>query len=723
MKAFLYRFSLALVFITATVTKTEAQDVWKKNVLNYLQHHLAKSDGGFGWGDQYDSHIAPTFAAIGTLYDMGELPQDKNRLIAFVRTHHPQRTSNKETGPSGFQARKLLYYQLQALVLLGDKTPEFKEEVSAWKSDARNLYNYETHNYGEFENELMQLYCSELLGLPVNEQAAALLPYLRERRRSNGSFNNAPAKTGGDGNVLTTYQGLKALHILGEKDSLKAQTAIWLQACQLNNGGFTHQPKPSIAGNDDVAYTWAAVKALELCGAKPANTEACIRYLASLRNEDGGFANQSGLPSDPIATYYAVDALKALAAFAKLDKIKTRNTIAKAKTDFSSLNIYSVQFEAQGSGSPAEAVMLADSLGIHLWGTKNGHGEWSATAKWIAAAQKIAAEKKVPVTFFCADEPYGKNITVEGMGSFGHVLDYISPGPPVEQPKANEVPWADYRKQVVDPLLQSKGALILQIANNEPLARMLLDESVRKGGYAAISTIHFNQNFLFFLPYLQQYRYQLPFIALQDAHGTESWWWSDVLTRYRTLILAKEPTYEGMMEALKNNWVVAVRHDSVSDLKTRMLGGAAGVQEYMKSKENQWRWWNDDATARSMPVAAITVVAAADSFEVGRPDKGVAIRIRTRWYTNREVLRVSLYQLQELRLDNKVIDCQPVDIKNRRDIVTDSYYITEGKQLTGGPHTIEAKFINLKDKSVEVIKSCFTYSSGGIGSCTATAHK
>ena len=41
---------------------------------------------------------------------------------------------------------------------------------------------------------------------------------------------------------------------------------------------------------------------------------------------------------------------------------------------------------------------------------------------------------------------------------------------------------------------------------------------------------------------------------------------------FRTLFLATKPTWDGWLEALANNWVVAVRHDAVSGGKTWMHG-------------------------------------------------------------------------------------------------------------------------------------------------------
>ena len=66
-----------------------AQSTWKKEILSYTKS-LAKSDGGYGWEDQPDSHLTPTFAVTGILHDIDELPIDNHPLIEFIRTHHPQ---------------------------------------------------------------------------------------------------------------------------------------------------------------------------------------------------------------------------------------------------------------------------------------------------------------------------------------------------------------------------------------------------------------------------------------------------------------------------------------------------------------------------------------------------------------------------------------------------------------------------------------------------------
>src|SRR5581483_9007644 len=82
---------------------------------------------------------------------------------------------------------------------------------------------------------------------------------------------------------------------------------------------------------------------------------------------------------------------------------------------------FTIQIEAHGQGSPAEAVDLAHGLRIHLWGAKN------AKPGWIARAQALADRQKVQVLFFVANEEYGTWVRVPGLGTYSHTSDLIAP--------------------------------------------------------------------------------------------------------------------------------------------------------------------------------------------------------------------------------------------------------------------------------------------------------
>ncbi|MGI8636253.1 MAG: prenyltransferase/squalene oxidase repeat-containing protein [Segetibacter sp.] len=697
----------SFIFTIACPVFSKAQSGWRNSALNYIQKHLAKPDGGYGWEDQPDSHLTPSFAVVGILHDLSKLPANTASLVNFVKTHHPQRGKNIEAGPSGTEERDVVYQQMQSLVWLNADISFFKNEVIAWKPQNNKVSNFEEHGYPVFLQEMMTPVCRSLLHVSLDDVSAHFTGYLRSRRRENGSFNNAPSTDGGDGNIINTYWGIYGWQQVIKNDEKKQLTIDWVKACQVKSGGFTHQPEPVTGANDEVAYTWAAVKALQLLSAEPADKAACIGYIISLHNDDGGFANKPGLPSNPMATFYAIDALKALNAFAILDKTHFPVHPHKKAADLSGLKIFTVQFEASGVGSPYEAVMLAESLHINLWGCKN------STAIWRSTAQKIADERKVPVIFFQSDEAYGKTVTVAGQGTFSHVMDYIAPASANKKLNLDGSSWQRYQQTFIDPLIKDTGALILQVTNNEPLGRMILDESLKSGGFAAISTIHFGQNFSFWLPWLHQYRYQFPFIALQDAHGTESWWWQNELTGYRTLFLGKTGSYEDLVKALKNNWVVAVRHDSISDYKTRLLGGAEGVQSLARSREDKWKWWKKGTSELLQPWAAITVVTNKDTFEVARPEIGVNVRIRCWWNSVRQALKNPAVMLVSLKIDNKEVVPEYIEKKDGKGALTDSYYLHSIQHPAEGKHLIEATLKNTKTGSIKKVSEVFFYNSAG----------
>src|SRR6185503_12812508 len=102
---------------------------------------------------------------------------------------------------------------------------------------------------------------------------------------------------------------------------------------------------------------------------------------------------------------------------------KTSVTVTPAQTTSLpvGLKVFTIQIEAHGKGSPAEAVDLARALRIHLWGAKN------AKPEWLARAQTIADTEKVPVKFFASDEEYGTWVNIPGLGTYSHTCDIIAP--------------------------------------------------------------------------------------------------------------------------------------------------------------------------------------------------------------------------------------------------------------------------------------------------------
>jgi prenyltransferase beta subunit len=684
---------------------------WRASLVKYLES-LARDDGGYGWDGQERSHLTPTFAVIGSYKLLGIEPPNKAAVAQFVRTHHPRELKKLEQ-----EHRQFDWQQIQALAWLGEDVSSFKSLVLSWKGPIAYLKQYEQHGYPVFQQEVSAILSWKLLNLPMLDLPASYVDYLDARRRANGSFNNTPASDGTDGHVLNTWWGLRALQVVGRADEKIEQTIGWLQNCQLSSGGFTYAPKAEIGGWDDVAYTWAAVQTLAMHTAGPLQRDRCVAYLHGLWNPEGGFSDRHGWQRNPVATYYALSALSRLTS---LNETIAPPAVPQPKwpEPTADLKVFTIQIEAHGQGSPADAADLADALKIDLWGAKN------AKPEWIAAAREAATKRNAQVTFFAANEEYGTWMNVPGMGTYSHMSDIIAPaGADIGKSLANTgvVSWREYERQRLAPLMKATGRLIWQFGENEPLVRMLLDDSLPHyysysgakeqgrvwGGFAAISTFHFgNPDFTNSDPTLMRWRGQRPFVGLQDAHGPEPWWFADMTEGFRTLFLARRPTWEGWLEALANNWIVAVRHDAVSGDKTWMHG-MPEVIEVVKKQWREWQWWDNPNIQR--PLVSVVAVTPNDHFELGRPERGVAIRVRCAWTNTTQGLpKTPISELVRLRVAGKEVEPEHVVRRRPNNAVEDDYYIHNWPDAPPGTYLATARVRHLVTKEESSRSTEFT---------------
>ncbi|MBL9190101.1 MAG: hypothetical protein JNK23_21655 [Opitutaceae bacterium] len=653
-------------------------------ITDYLET-LRRPEGGYAWGDQELPHLTPTFHAIGAYRALSLAPPRREALAAWVRANHPRELKKLE------QERRIFdWQQIQALAWLGADLTEYRPKVAALTQPLAYLKQYERNGYPVMQSELGAVLSHALLGLPLAGIEGAFGSYIDVRRRANGSFNNTPAADGGDGHVMNTLWALQAARALGREIAQKDELIAWLRACQLPGGGFTYQPQPMFGGVDDIAYTRAALRALQLLGATPANREACIAQIHSLAKADGGFADRAGWLSNAGATWCALDALDALGALDSIATVKRRAPRPRATLP-ADLKIFSAQIESHGQGSPAEAVELARALKIDLWGAKN------AKPAWAARVRAIAAERKVPVTFFTADEEYGTWVHIPGLGTYSHTSDLVAPGdtdigPPLGTRAANSpaVTWPDFRTRRLAPLHQGRGRLIWQFGENEELVRMFLDDSFERGGFSAISTYHFgNPDFMNTEPFLNRWRGRIPFIGLQDAHGPEPWWFADQTTGFRTLFLATEPSWDGWLNALKNNWTVAVRRDVWTNGRTWMHAGSDEVADFVRARESAWRWWDNPAIAR--PMVSLEALRPGDEFEAGRPERGVALRVRCAWEnTPQGLLKAPLSELVSLTVDGAVVTPTLLEKKRSNGLRDEHAHFFALPESSRGPHTATA---------------------------------
>lgn len=697
---------LSTLSTAGSAAADEHEAAARARVLRILETQ-SRPDGGYGWPAWDRSHLTPTFAVIGSYKLLGAAVPRSAQVAAYVRAHHPLAIKKLEHRLPVFD-----YQQIQSLLWLGEDVSSFREEVSTWTGLTDSPVRYEEHGDPPFQLQVMVLLCRELLGLPVAAVSPKLVDFILDRRRPHGSFNQVRASEGGDGHVMHTWHGLQALRALDKPLDRREETVNWLQSCQLPSGGFTYAPDASIGRVDDIAYTRAAVRALKLLDAEPKDVKGAIAYLesfCSLGCAPGIFGDRPGWDWNAVATYYGLDALVTLGA---LREGLTARVIAGTPSlggpprNWAGHKVYTIQIQAPGNGSPADAVELARTLGIHLWGAKN------AKPGWIEAAQRVADRRKVPVTFFMADEEYGTHINIPGLGDYNHISDVLAspgsePGPSLAGKQA--LSWNEFRDRRLAALKKAGGFAYWQFGDNEEFARAVLDESVEHGGYAAISTFHFgNPDFTNSEPWLNRYHGRLPFVALQDAHGGEPWWWSDTLSGFRTLFIAEEPTWNGWLQAVKKNRVASVRHDAVSSYQT-WRHGTRDVLKMLDDHPEQWRWWGEQPDQIRRPWALLTLLHPDDPFEAGRPERGVAVRLRCWWgTTNQGVPKQERVRLISMTLDGENVEPSIVQAKNPQGAIADRYHLLSLPEPKPGPHTVIARVERLdtgakQDVSLELV--------------------
>jgi hypothetical protein len=268
-------------------------------------------------------------------------------------------------------------------------------------------------------------------------------------------------------------------------------------------------------------------------------------------------------------------------------------------------------------------------------------------------------------------------VSLPGLGTYSHLDDLVAPpdhdfGPQLPRKKF-PYRWETFRDVRIRALKRGNGRMIWQFNENEELTRVLLDEATERGTYAAISSFHFgNENFLDSQPFLMRWYGVLPMIALQDAHGTEPWWWGDFLCGFRTLFVAKEPTWEAWLQALERQHVLAVRKDRVTGGQLQFGAGLPFIQQFAMDHQDQWCWWGKSGETRQRPAAVMTILSPGMRFETHTPHTGKSIRIRL-WSDNTGHAKPMQprAELVSLRIDGTSVHPRLITTD------TDRYYIYE----------------------------------------------
>ena len=248
--------ALAATPFTGFLAHGAAGEDWLASIQRYWES-LARPDGGYGWPDNPHACLTVTYAAIACYRLLGQAPPRKSALAEFLRGAYPMPAYRLKTRP----LHRFDYEQMQSLAWLGEPLDSFRDQAAGWVKPSPFDKYYEFDGNPVLQQETGAILSRKLLGLPPTPEWR---DYVNSRRRPNGSFNNTPAADGSDGHVVNSLWGLLALGALGEPLGKERETADWIRSCQLPSGGFTYAPHAEIAAHDHVAYTWAALQALQL---------------------------------------------------------------------------------------------------------------------------------------------------------------------------------------------------------------------------------------------------------------------------------------------------------------------------------------------------------------------------------------------------------------------------------------------------------------------------
>jgi len=306
------------------------------------------TDGGFGYqtnresGIIWDSTVLHSHRGIIALDILGEEPVFRSEVVSFIRSQQGL-DGGFRNEPDGNERVSYTYNAVEGLSFLNEEIPR-KEEIVSF------LGSLKMSNGGYLEDPLdtktglhstyFALRTLNILNIPVgNDSVDFAIQYLRERidggfgdypglaSNSRTTFNavsllnrigkapddpqavyrfinglkNADGGYGHNGvsNVETTYRSILTLHLLGYPVD-HVSVISFIRSLQNNNGGF-----PFAEGYPSrTAYTYRAIRTLELLGSRPLNIVGAIEYLHERQNPDGGFGNYAGETSSDIASVY-----------------------------------------------------------------------------------------------------------------------------------------------------------------------------------------------------------------------------------------------------------------------------------------------------------------------------------------------------------------------------------------------------------------------------------
>jgi hypothetical protein len=270
------------LFLVALPVRAQTADQ-KKATIAYLQK-LQQKDGGFApAADKPKSSLRATSSALRALKYFGGEPLEKAACADFVKSCFDKESGGFADAPGGKPDVAVTAVGAMAVVELKLSTEPYEAAVVKYLAD----------NAKSFEDIRIAAAGLEALGKRPKE-ADAWLETIAKMRNSDGTYGKGP------GAARDTGGAVVAVLRLGGKADADAALKV-LKDGQRADGGFGKAD----AESSDLEPSYRVMRAFHMLKAQPADSGRLRDFIASCRNDDGGYGPAKGQPSSASATYNA----------------------------------------------------------------------------------------------------------------------------------------------------------------------------------------------------------------------------------------------------------------------------------------------------------------------------------------------------------------------------------------------------------------------------------
>ncbi|MBN1126710.1 MAG: hypothetical protein JXA82_17025 [Sedimentisphaerales bacterium] len=547
-----------------------------------------KSNGAFGPSNQHYTDVAWTYPAVAALRSLGaDVPRAQECLS------HGRNSTSRMPYWTYYQQTMLS----QLLSPLRKKTESQADKINSiflrYAPSGSNysivpFYRDDTQCLFTDLNTLWYVVASlRQEGMSIQNHQS-MQRFVQDRQDKDASFGE---------HIIPTCHAVLILRALDRSVSDRDRCISWIQRCQVPEGGFRYHPASGALSNQaDIWYTWSAVRALRILNAKPRHVNACVQWINSLQNADGGFGDRPGWQSRLYSTYYAVDALRLLTGNAQHAIVEKQ--LAKSPPIVLGENETIHQFCHVQSLPDSASLKRLRQWGLDLVALQTNPDRISiqraenlsfqahqSLQMEIAPAVMLDCRRLLPpqghdVAQMAQMVLCGKNIS-EVQSLFTQACDWLG----------QAIAWSQFQKQVLGPFQKTDAMFRCEHDYGMINAYILYDDGLDgRAGVHAVLAANMGEDYIRHYPYRERWLGKLPFVTetvLPDSGITES----ERFDRNRVLFFGRDNTFSAFLEAARKGKTTCVLREDTIPGGVVYYGSAQMVQSLCLSRST-WQWWS-----------------------------------------------------------------------------------------------------------------------------------